>query len=134
MVVALEQLTKKYPNGKIEDSTIEFMKGIFRPYDCTLPEFYMPYDLALVYFRGGKAFEERNYSGVVKYYSEFIERADENNPKIIKLLALPYLYLLNSYKKLDKMTEGEKIKSKMIALFPEKKEQIERIWSMPAPK
>jgi len=77
---------------------------------------------------------ERNYSETIKYYSDFIGETDMKNPKMRSALRFAYRLLVFSYRNLDRRSEGEIIKNKAIALFPEDREKIDKIWSSPAPK
>jgi len=134
-VIALEQLVNKYPNGKIEDFTLKFIEDKLGKLGPGPSELYMPYALALIFCKGEKSFmTEKNYSEAIKYFSEFISNADEKNPQIMKAVHFAYTCLVISYRNLDRKNEGEGIKNKAIALFPEDKERLEKIWSSPVPK
>ncbi len=125
----LQKIIEKYPNGKIDSYTIQCLEGFSIKSGIGMPsKIYVPYDLVLVYFRGENAWRNRNYNEMIRYFSEFIKRTDESNLKTKDALYMAYLYSLGSYNNLDRKAEGEKIKSKMISLFPEKKDQIEKIY------
>lgn len=125
----LQKIIEKYPNGKIDNYTIQCLEAFSSKSGIGMPsKIYVPYDLVLVYFRGENAWRNRNYNEMIKYFSEFIKRTDESNLKTKDALYMAYIYSLGSYKKLDRKTEGEEIKSKMISLFPERKDNIEKIY------
>ena len=123
----LEQLIKKYPNGKLEDSTVKFIEDR-TPNDSLrgLPELYMTYNLTLIFNRGFWSVMENNHSETIKYFSEFIVKVDGKNSRIVGQLKFAYMSLLRSYGKLNRKNDVEKIKNKAILLFPEDKEKINK--------
>ncbi len=87
--------------------------------------------MILSYQKGEKAILEKDYDNVIINMRNFLERAEGNNPKLKEKLKFAYLFLLSGYKKTGRIDECKQISDKMLILFPEDKDKIQKIISNP---
>jgi hypothetical protein len=134
-VSIMEKLIEDYPDGKIEYYTIQYLENYCHRLGIDPPaRIYMPYDVVLLYMKCENAWRNKNWDAGIKYSSEFLKKVDANDPRMRIEVYADYADLLYGYKILDRTAEGEEAKNKMISVFPDKKDQIERIWSSPVPQ
>lgn len=133
-VASLEEMIRKFPNGKIEEKTINYLRRCcrYKREEIILPGMYLPYDKTLLFIKGENCFyAERNYTEAIKYTTEFLRDIDKGESRIMKRIEQAYLNLFFSYKGLGKVEDAVKIKNEMIALFPEHKEKIKEFCILP---
>ena len=131
----LEDMIKRYPGSKLEESTLKHLETLLKPAGGPLPDFYLSYDLKLKLLKGEQAvLGDKNCREGLKYYLEFIDNTDAHDARTRQLSSFAYAMAANCYKRLNMREEGEALKNKRISFFPEQKEAIEKSWAMPLPE
>jgi len=121
-----ERFAKKYPSGKLEDLTLQYLEKM----NAVSFETYLPYDLMPLEARIMKSLFAKDYQAVIDYSAEFLKRVDftDNRLKTARGASFIFARALISCKKLGERDEYERLLKQAVIVFPEQKEKLQEIW------